>query len=208
MKPPLWSEAELAYLLELAGDVPGPTLFRAYNAWAKAHGFPPRSQRALAVKAHKCGISLRPTGSWLTTGGIATCLALPPSTVESWIVRYPDLPRRRMGKRKVNFIERRQLRAWAQRHPHLLGGLERYRLTMLLEDEDLARDILERFPARPTGLETTALPVRCLDDGRQWPSIKAAAAELYITHSALWLGIKQRRPVAGLSFELLTSSLA
>lgn len=206
MKPPLWSEPELAYLLELAGDLPGPSVLRTYNTWAKANGYSPRSRRALVVKVHKCGMSLRPTGSWLTTGGIAKCLALPASTVESWIVRYPDLPRQRMGKRKVNFIERRQLRSWAQRHPHLLGGLERYRLTMLLEDENLARDILERFPTRPAGLEATALPVRCLDDGRQWPSIKAAAAELYITHSALWLGIKQRRPVIGLNFELVAAA--
>jgi hypothetical protein len=84
---------------------------------------------------------------------------------------------------------------------HLFGGLENSRLVMLFSDEHLADQILTLHPNRPTGLEATARAVRCLDDGRVWPSIQAAAREVYVSHGALWNGLRERRPVAGLRFE-------
>lgn len=207
-RQPAWSADEIEQLMQLGGDVPRPILDSQYNAWARRHGFPTRSRKAVLLKANRHRISLRAVGSWLTTGGLAGILGLPPSTVESWLCRYPDLPRRTFGRQLVRYVNRDQFKAWVLDHQHLLGGIQRARLVMLLGDGVLADRILERYPNRPTGMEATAKAVRCLDDGRVWPSIRAAAQAVYVTHSGLWHALQDRRPVAGMRFELVEQSAA
>lgn len=198
-----WSQAETEQFLQLAGDVPRPMLASAYNAWAVRNGYPSRTQKALELKADKFKVSLRAVGSWVTTGGLAAILGLPSSTVESWLGRYPDLPRKRFGHQMVRYVNRDQFKAWVMDHLQLLGGLEHSRLVMLFGDEQLADRICAKYPDRPTGLEATAKPVRCVDDGRVWPSIMAAAREVYVAHSSLWRALVEQRPVVGMRFELI-----
>lgn len=205
-RPANWTPAEVESLLQLAGDVPYPVLSRCYNMWARRHGFPRRTPKAVVVKAQKCGATFTAVGSWLTTGGVARILGVRPSTVESWTARYPSLPRSCYGgTRPVRYIKRSRLRRWAEDHMHLFGGLEHSRLVMLFEDEEFADRILALHPNRPSGIEATALSVRCVDDGRVWQSLMAAARSLYVTHGALWHAIKENRPVLGLRLELIDS---
>jgi hypothetical protein len=196
-----WSKAELEQFLQLAGDVPRPMLANTYNAWARRNGYSSRTQKALQVKADHYKVSLRAVGSWVTTGGLAAILGLRPSTVESWLGRYPDLPRKTFGRQLVRYVNRQQLKSWVVDHLHLLGGIEHSRLVMLFGDEELADRICAEYPNRPAGLEATARPVRCVDDGRVWPSIMAAAREIYVAHSSLWRALLEQRPVVGMRFE-------
>jgi hypothetical protein len=208
MKPPLWSPEEDEHLLQLCGDVPSAMLAGVYNQWASRYGFPQRTAKALAVRAAKHRAQLRAVGAWITTGGMAAVLGLRPSTVNSWTRRYPDLPCKRFGRQKVRYINRNQFKKWVQNgHLGLLGGIERFRLVMLFDDIALAEEIVRDYPGRPQGVEATAKGVRCLDDGRVWPSIMAAAREVYVAHSTLWRGLLLHKPVVGLRFELVDPGL-
>ena len=200
-RPPNWTADELEHLLEMAGDVPRPMLCRVYNVWASRHGYPYRSYKALLMQADKHKASLKAVGSWITTGGLASILGLPPSTTESWLRHNPDLPRQRLGRQRVQYINRDQFKEWVRGRMRLLGGLERSRLVMLFDDEAFADEILEKHPVRP--LEANGKPVRCIDDGREWPSILAASKAIFVEHSSLWVGIQEKRPVVGLRFELI-----
>lgn len=180
-------------LMQLVGDIPRCRIHSAYNGWASHHGYPSRTRRALHVKAQKLGLSLRTVGAWLTNKAIADILEIPKTVVESWANRYPDYPKRKVDQRMTQgYTKRSELVNWAKIHPHLFGGIDRGRLVMLLENEDLADFIAEQYPHRPA-----ATPVKDLDTGKVWPSIRAAARELYVTDSAVHNAVTHGYPVVG-----------
>lgn len=189
-----WSAEEECRLMEMAGDLPAPLLQRAYNQWAIRSGWPLRTRKALFVRLDRLGISRCAVGSWLTTGAIAAVLELPPTTVEKW-----SLQRQRFDRgRTYYYIRRAAVVEWARSNMHRLGGLQRSRLLMLLEDEALVDQILTRHPHRPH-----LAMVRCMNDGRTWPSMAAAARACFCDVSTLRRSLNEGRPVFGLRFERL-----
>ena len=196
-----WTPAEINYLHELAGDMSRHQLVIAYNEWAAANGYQQRTPKSIYVKAAKLGISLTAIGEVLTTGGIAKTLCINDTTVQGWMVRYPDLPRKRYGTRY--YIRRTSLLTWAKQHPHLFGGLQRSALVQLLNSEQFADYITEHYPSRPVGLEKTAIRIKCIDTGRIYPSISAAARDAFVTYQALSKGITEDRPVCGRHYCLI-----
>lgn len=202
MKP--WTKAELNRLAEFAGDLPRPRLIGAYNTWAAKNGYPVRTAKALWMKANKSGFKLRAVGTFMKTGAIAEVLGINATTVEQWGIRYPDFPRQKIGAHY--YIHRSDLRHWAAKHMHLLGGIPRSNLVQLLEDEDLADRICELHPMRPTGLETTAKAIRCITTDTVYPSISAAARAAHVTYQAIACAMRERRQCCGLQFELINAS--
>jgi hypothetical protein len=199
-----WTNAEINRLHEAAGDLPRRQLVRTFNQWAKAHGYPERSAKAIFVKANVMGLSLAAVGESITTGGIAKILEINDTTVQGWMIRHPDLPRRKI--KGYYYIKRRELMRWAMQHPHLLGGLKWSNLVQLFESEDFADYICENFPNRPAGLEATARPVRCITTNEIYPSLSAAARATHMTYQAISLGIREQRPACGLRFEFINDT--
>lgn len=200
----LWSKAELNRLAEFAGDLPRPRLAGAYNTWAAKNGYPVRTTKAIWIKANKSGFKLRAVGTFMKTGAIAEVLGLNGTTIEQWGVRYSDFPRNKIGAHY--YINRKDLRHWAARHMHLFGGIPHNRLVQLLESEDLADRICELHPMRPTGLEMSAKPVRCITTNTVYPSISAAARASHVTYQAIASAMRQQRQCCGLQFELVNAS--
>lgn len=193
MSKPAWTDLEIETLMQLCGDIPRCRIFSAYNAWASGHGYPARSQKALHIKAHRLGLSLRAIGAWLTNKAIADILGISMKTVESWARRYPDYPKRKVDQRMpCGYTKRSELVKWASRHPHLFGGIDRDRLFMLLENDTVVDSIVKQYPFRPA---TT--PIKCLDTGKVWPSMRAAANELYVVRATIHDAIRHDHLVAG-----------
>lgn len=199
-----WTKTELNRLAEFAGDLPRPRIAGAYNTWAVKNGFVLRSAKAINVKAYKCGMSLRAIGTYMKTGAIAEVLGINATTVEQWGIRYPDFPRQKINSHY--YIHRTDLRRWAAKHKHLFGGIPYCNLVQLLEDELLAEAILENHPARPTGLEASRRPVRCITTNTVYPSISAAARAAHVTYQAIAFAIREQRLCCGLQFELIDAS--
>ena len=199
-----WTDAEINYLHEVAGDLPRHYLVKTFNQWAQAHGYPERSNKAIYAKANVMGLSLAAVGESITTGGIAKILEINDTTVQGWMVRHRDLPRRKI--KGYYYIKRRELMRWARQHPHLFGGLKWSNLVQLLESENLADYICDNFPNRPVGLEATARPVRCITTNEIYPSLSAAARATHITYQAISLAIREQRSTCGLRFELINDT--
>lgn len=204
LMPTRWTEAEMNQLHEMAGDLPRHQLAATYKHWAKLNGYPSRSSKAIFVKAYVMGLSLAAIGESLTTGGIAKILEINDTTVQGWMVRHPDLPRRKI--KGYYYIKRRDLAKWALEHPHLFGGLNHANLMQLFESEDIADYILNNYPNRPVGLEATARPIRCITTNQLFPSLSAAARATHMTYQAISLSIRQQREACGLRFEFINGT--
>lgn len=191
-----WSEAEDALLRELIGDLPRPMVWQQFRSHASRHGLPVRSKKAIDIRANKLGLSFRTTGTWLTPSDMGVILGIDPSIPMRWVRTHDDLPARRFGHKW--YVHREDFRRWASRpqHQRSLGGIDLDRLAMLLEDRELAVLILQRHPTRGTHT-----PVRCVETGRRYPSISAAARANYLTFSAIWHALNEKRPAGGKTWE-------
>lgn len=201
-----WTTEEESRLMEMAGDLAAPLLQEVYNNWAMRNGRPMRTRKALFVRLSRLGISRCACGSWLTTGAIAAVLGLPPTTVEKWSTTS-GFKRQRFSRCRRYYIRRDAFMEWARANMHRLGGLQRSRLLMLLEDEAMVDQILKQYPNRPLNRPLIA-GVRCVDDGRSWPSLAAAARACYCDESSLRWSLRTGRPVVGLRFERLPSPVS
>lgn len=191
-----WSDADNQQLLELVGDVPRPMLHNAFNKWAAQHGRPRRTAHAIRTQSVRLGLRFTPTGTWLTNSEVARTLGISVHRVNSWGHNYLDYPKRQMGGK--GYLYRRDLVRWLRQHPHLLGGIDRQSLFLLLEDEGLADSIATTYPYPPG-----AAPVRRVDNGKIYPSHQAAADDLHVVRTSVTLAIREGRPVAGVRLEPL-----
>jgi hypothetical protein len=195
---PVWTQDEDARLQELVGDLPRPLLHAEFRSYARRHGLPVRTKKAIDIRVHKLGLSFRTTGTWLSPSDIGCILGIDPTIPMRWVRVHDDLLARRFGSRL--YVKRSDFRRWASKpqHQRALGGIDVDRLAMALEDRELAEQILQRYPTRGTHVR-----VRCRETGRRYPSISAAARDNYLTFSAIWHALHENRPAGGLSWEVL-----
>lgn len=200
--PPRWTQPELEWLEQLAGDVPFPTLLRSMHYKATAEGWPRRTDKAIVMRMRRSRQFCRArTGEWTTTYGAGEILGCPGTRVEAWLRRKPIArildPQTTGGTRYIN---RRSWRRLAKQMPRVLGGFSSDALFLLLEDRDLADAVAQQHP-RPMG----DWRVRCVETGKVYSSCGAAARELHVTQACISLAIRQARPVAalGMTFEAL-----
>ena len=198
----VWSEDEAALLDRLAGEVPWPEVVRRFQRYARRMGWPVRSDRALALRAARCGHPCRSRmGQWLTTYGAAELLGCRGDRVAAWANEQTVgaiLQPVQVGR--IRYISRASWRRLAQQRPDVLGGFSADALFLLLEDRELADDVAARHPIRRGDWR-----VRCLETGQIWPSCAAAAREFHVTPGAISVAIRRRRKLAavGLTFEAL-----
>jgi hypothetical protein len=178
--PPRWTQPELEWLEQLAGDVPFPTLLRSMHYKATAEGWPRRTDKAIVMRMRRSRQFCRArTGEWTTTYGAGEILGCPGTRVEAWLRRKPIAkildPQTTGGTRYIN---RRSWRRLAKQMPRAA----------------------EQHP-RPMG----DWRVRCVETGQVFSSCGAAARELHVTQACISLAIRQARPVAalGMTFQAL-----
>ena len=199
---PEWGEAETEYLERLAEDVPFPDLVQRMQNQAVRNGWPVRGRRGILTRLQRMGYRGRArSGLWTTSGGVAEILGCPTDRVSKWLrneqIREILQPKR-IGR--FSYVERRAWRRLAQERPSLLSGYSVDALFLLLEDRELAESVASGCHTGPKDYR-----IRCIEDGRLWPSATAAAQELHVSRTTITLAIKHRRPVAalGLTFEAL-----
>lgn len=191
MKPPRWSTAELDMLEEIAGDQPPDQLIIIYNKWATKHGHAKRTRGAILTRLSRSGITAKAVGDWVSSGYICATLGVGLDTTQRWSDRR-GIPCHR-GSRNARFFRRSDLRRVAKKQPETFGGIAANRLFLLLEDRELADSIAERFPRR--AMEPR--PVRTIETGWLYPSVRAAAARFNICRQAIQHSIRTGGTAAG-----------
>ena len=193
-----WLPAEDDRLLELLGDVPRQMVHQEMHRSGRINGWPLRTPKAIDIRTNKLGMTFKSYGSWLSPVDIAAILGIHSPIVLKWIKNHDDLPAKRIGR--LWFVRRGTLRQWAKRpqNQRHFGGIQLDRLVMLLEDRELAEQILERHPTRGTRTK-----VKCLETGKTYQSIVDAAAAHFVSHPAIWHGLREHRAVAGYHFEVI-----
>jgi len=202
MSAPRWSAEEVAYFLELAGEIPWPRAVARMRRKARECGWPVRTEKALLTWARKRGIACRARQTtWTTAYGAGELLGCPPKRVEAWL-RVPEtraiLTPERVGS--ILYIERSSWRRLARQRPQVLGGFSAAALFLLLEDRELAEQVARQHPVGNGDWR-----VRCVETGRIWPSCSAVARHFHVTPGAVSVAIRRGRPLAaaGLTFVAL-----
>jgi hypothetical protein len=189
-----WTQAEIEHLESIAGDSPSPALPTAYNAWAEANGYQPRTMQAIWALARSRGIGLKAEGQYVSTTWISSLLGVPVQTITSWIDyghlrTYEGLAR--------SYVLRSSIRTLAKKRPHLFAGFGREKLFLLLEDEKLANHLAENYPRnnhRHRG-------VRAIEAGKVYRSLRLAAKAHSVSHTAIARAIHAKRDFAGFHWE-------
>jgi hypothetical protein len=201
---PRWTQAEAEFIENLAGDLPLLEIHRLYQQQAKSNGWRQRSAMAIKLRLRRTGHhSMVRTGQWLTPNGTGEVLGCAGSRVASWLKRA-DVAAivRPVWRGNARYVSRAGWRRLARELPKVLGGFDADRLFQLLEDRELADAVAAQYP-RPLG----DYQIRCIETGQRWPNAVKAASELHVSHTAITLAIRRRRPLyaLGMTFEALRS---
>lgn len=191
MKPPRWSVAELEALEDIAGNHPPDRLSWAYNNWAGRNGYGIRTHQAILTKLSRRGVSARACGDWVSCGYICQVLGIGTDRPQHWQARY-GIPCHRDGRR-ARFYRRSDLRKAAEEQPAIFGGISADRLFLLLENRELA----DRVAATHPRCSKDPRPVRAVETGWFYPSIRAAAARVHVTRQAIQHAIRTGNTAAG-----------
>lgn len=180
-----WTAAEFEKLETLAGELPTEMIHQEYNKWAKRNGYPTRRHKAILLKLRNTGISFEPVGEWITCKYIAGVLGVEEMTPRRWIRSELVKPYRSRAAGRV-CIRRADLVDLARKMPQVFGGIEESRLYMLLEDEQLARQIAKDFPRK----RLAKRPIQNIETGVVYKSVGDAANEYFVRQQSIHSAIK------------------
>lgn len=186
-----WSAAEVAMLQELVGDYPWPQVPPRFNAWARRHGLPERSELALCHRCEVEGFSRVCTGSYISTGTIRHLTGAGWLTIQRWI-NTGELVVARSGRKL--YVSRDALRKFVRRRPEYFRGLPVWALTQLVDDEKLANQLASQPRAWVVGKRRQ---VRCIETGEVFSSAAEAGRRFNLSRSAISLVVRGKRCVAG-----------
>jgi hypothetical protein len=203
-----WSLEELAKLEATCGDRPWPLVVQAYNNWAAQSAYPRRTSLALERKAQALGIFRRSEGHYITSGAISEILGLDRATPLRWI-RRGLLPSWRNGEGRsyAHYVSRAELRRLARENPAFFRRYEYSRLVMLFDAPAVADLVYEVCPSNVI-VRGRKRPVECVETGRRYDSIKAAARAAYVTSSRLWSVLDTNETANGLHWRSVTQRSA
>lgn len=190
-----WSDKEVEMLMHTVENQPIDLYPSVYNLWASAFGYPVRTRRALQKKVSDLRVTDKSCGDWVSTGYVCAVLGVGLFTPRYW-TNVKGIPCHR-GKCNRRFFRRSDLHKLAKRQPSLFAGISADRLFLLLEDRPLADDIAARFPRRAIDPK----PVRAVETGKRYPSIRAAAAQVYVSHRSINQALRTGCRSAGYHWE-------
>jgi hypothetical protein len=198
-----WTQAEIDFLTEHAMATPFHRIVRGYRVWARMNGHNDRTKEAIDHKLRRMGYSTRTEIDFYTFNRLSEMLGLSRYTVAGWkrLKENPLQAYQHDGKRKAfNYVSRAEFLKFARNHPECLGGANEIGLQVVLEDVDLAREILRKYPKRHSPLYES-IRVRCIETGKIYPSLGAAARDIYVTRQTLSRAIHVGHRANGLHFE-------
>jgi hypothetical protein len=191
-----WSASEEALIERIAGTMPMADIIKKVRSFQRRNGLEVRTETAVKLKLKRMGESRKCTLDNLTQYELSRMLGISFDRVRNW-TRLHNLPYKRAARNQFA-IKLSDVRELAERKPHLFAGIEWATLMWLLDDEKLADSCLK---SKLTGLP---MPVKRLDTGEVFPSIKEAAGRSYVTPGCIQGAIKRGGRSAGTQWELVS----
>ena len=198
-----WAKEEVDELLDLVQSLPLKRLVRAFNIWARTHGYKDRTFGSIDKKIRKLGYSTRAEIMYYSFSKVAEVLKLPRNTVAGWkkLTVDPLETYQHDGKKfAFNYVTKKELLKFAKKRPECFGGVDQVGLGLLLEDADLAREILRQYPKRPER-QYKEKRVRCIETGKIYASLGEAARDVYVARQGVSRSIRKGHKANGYHFE-------
>jgi hypothetical protein len=178
-------------LSDLAGELPWQLVAERFNQRR-----PPRTAIAMQQKAEQLGLSMQPQGEFISIGVIKTLTGYSYEKIYNWIkIGFPAIARSN-AKNSPRFISRIHLRKFAKKHPKQFGGIAQSELTQLINSEIIASKIKKmQLPKL-----TKSYLIECVETGRQYPSIAAAARGVFTHKKNIWNSVTHGTAACGLHY--------
>jgi hypothetical protein len=186
-----WTAEDLEALSDLAGELPWPLVAERFNQRR-----PPRTPTAMQQKAEQLGLSMQPQGEFISIGVIKTLTGYSYEKIYNWIKIGLPAVARSNAKNSPRFISRMHLRKFAKKHPEQFGGIAQSELTQLIDSEIIASKITKMQLPRLT----KSYVIECVETGHRYPSIAAAAKEIFIHKKSIWNAVTNGTAVCGLHY--------
>lgn len=194
---PIWEPEAVLYLESLAGSYPLPYVVKKFNSKAKREGWHQRTQTAIEVKFKRIGCSCKTFLDNFSAIELARTLQIKRDRVERWI-ELGLLPYKKVS-RNLGAIKVCDFRQFARTHWQELASTNLEALEWLGVDPKT----MERVAALPPLTVGLPVPVKRLDTGETFRSVKEASRRCYIDRTGIMLSIKQKRPVSGVQWEAI-----
>ena len=192
-----WTPEDLEVLSELAGELPWQLVVRRFNQRR-----PPRTPMAMQRKAEQLGLSMQPQGEFISIGDIRTFTGYSYEKIYNWIKIGLPAVARSDAKNSPRFVSRRQLRRFAVKYPEQFGGIGQSELTQLFDSEIAASRITKMQLPRLT----KSYVIECVETGRRYPSIAAAAREVFTHKKNIWNSVTHGTAACGLHYRRVSQA--
>ena len=192
-----WTPEDLEALTDLVGELPLQLVVKSFNQRR-----PPRTPKALRDKAQKLGFSVKAQGEFISIGDIRTLTGYSYTKIYYWIkIGLPAVARSSV-KKSPRFISRRQLRRFAVKYPEQFGGIGQSELTQLFDSEIAASRITKMQLPRLT----KSYVIECVETGRRYPSIAAAAREVFTHKKNIWNSVTHGTAACGFHYRRVSEA--
>jgi hypothetical protein len=198
-----WTKEETETLLDLVQSLPLRRLVKALNMRNRMRGRPDRTTNSIDKKIRSLGYSTRAEIVYYSFSKVARILKVPRNTVAGWkkLTVDPLETYQHNGKKfAFNYVTKKELLKFAQKRPECFGGVDQIGLGLLLEDADLAREILRQHPKRPKPAYASKR-VRCVETGKIYASLGEAARDVYVARQGISKAIRNGHRANGYHFE-------
>ena len=184
-----WTNEDIETLTDLTGELPWHMVVAKF-----AQRRPLRTNLSMIRKARELGLSRIPEGEFISIGTIKAFTGYCYEKVYLWI-DSGDLSAvaRSDAKNSPRYVSRKNLRDFAKKRPDQFGGIGQAELTQLFDCEYLAKMIVDMNLPKMT----KSHQVECIESGRRFPSIAAAARDARVHSKLVWLAIHQGADVRG-----------
>lgn len=172
-----WEKDADIWLELKAGTLPMPLLLAAFHRAQRRQGWHPRTDYAIENRMRTLNLSRTCTENNIAKRELARVLGMNSMRPNGWIRR--GLPCRVIGSRR-HCIRVRDLRQWLLENPHEAYNVDMFGLETMI-GADAARSIAAAEHQR-RGFRRAVV---CLDTGRRFDSLGAAARAYGVTHGAI-----------------------
>lgn len=197
-----WRQAEKDVINRLLGSMPAPAIVKAVQQLDKSKGWPVRTDTAVMVHLKRHYGSVVAVYDNFNRSQLAIALDIDRERVRQW-TRHFDLPFSKWACSN-SAITLKDFRQWAFNHPQQLAGIECDRLNWFLNDTDFCERV-EILLYAGAGIRKA---VQNLDTGVIYKSIRAAAADCYVTKRGIPQAIARNGRSGGYRWAYVEEAIA
>lgn len=189
-----WRGEELALIERLADELPGLEIIKRLQRFQRRNGWKVRTDVAILLKLKRMKISRKPTLDNFSGSDLARLLGVDRERVRLW-TRCHELPFRRIH-RNCTAISTADFVEWAGKNPELVAGINPENLEWL----GLPSELIEDVPTVRV-VRSAPRPVRCVDTGEVFRSVKEAGRRKYVNAKNIPAAIARDGSTGGLRWE-------